>query len=104
MKILSVLFVLAVVMFACQTKQAKQVEEAAKGVVVQNVGEYVLNVEGMTCDGCEKSVEAGLSKIEGVAEVKADHETGKTIVKADTLKVNTGDLAQMIVKIGYKVE
>ena len=99
MKIFKVLFVLTLVLGACQSKKAEQ--KADQPVKVENVGEIVLDVEGMTCDGCEKTVETGLMDIEGVAEVKADHETGVAKVKADTLKVTKSDLAQVVEKVGY---
>ena len=97
---------LVIIAFACQTKKAEKIskDEAIVKENVTNVGEIVIKVDGMTCDGCEKSVEAGLSKIAGVAEVKADHETGVTRVKADTININKAILAETIEKIGYKVQ
>ncbi|MCB9776941.1 MAG: heavy-metal-associated domain-containing protein [Alphaproteobacteria bacterium] len=32
-----------------------------------------LPVTGMTCGGCEASVQRALSRVEGVVEVRADH-------------------------------
>nr|WP_321407315.1 cation transporter [uncultured Carboxylicivirga sp.] len=99
MRLLSVLLFVTLFLGACQSKKSEQ--NKTEPVTFENVGEIVLNVEGMTCDGCEMTIEKGLMKLEGVAEVKADHETGITTVKADTLKVNRKDLAKIIEKVGY---
>ena len=37
------------------------------------MGEDTFKVEGMMCGGCTGSVEAVVKKIDGVAEVKANH-------------------------------
>ncbi|MBS2096894.1 cation transporter [Carboxylicivirga linearis] len=101
-KILSVLFLMVLVLGACNTKKSEQKED--QPVSIENVGKIELNVEGMTCDGCEMTIEKGLLTLEGVAEVKADHETGKTIIKADTVRVNRKDLVRIIEKVGYKAK
>ena len=101
-KILSVLFLMVLVLGACNSKKSEQ--KADQPVSIENVGDIVLNVEGMTCDGCEMTIEKGLLTLEGVAEVKADHETGIAIIKADTLKVKKSDVAKVIEKVGYKAK
>jgi len=93
---------MALVLGACNSKKSEQKED--QPVSLENTGEIVLNVEGMTCDGCEMTIEKGLLTLEGVTEVKANHETGVTIVKADTLKVNKSDLVKVIEKVGYKAK
>lgn len=42
-----------------------------------------LKVDGMTCDGCERSVGNALGRVEGVTSVEADHSTGMVTVIAD---------------------
>lgn len=37
-------------------------------------------VEGMTCGHCEMSVKEEIAEIEGVHDVKADHETGDVTI------------------------
>lgn len=40
----------------------------------------IFNVEGMTCGHCEMSVKEEIAEIDGVNDVKADHETGEVTV------------------------
>lgn len=42
------------------------------------------SVEGMSCTGCEESVEDALAEIDGISTATADHKTG-------TVEVETSD-------------
>ena len=57
--------------------------------------EYLFNVEGMMCAGCENRVKSALGEIEGVSEVSANHENGVVIVKT-TKELKREDLAEVI--------
>lgn len=46
--------------------------------------EIKLNVEGMTCGGCENRIKNALSEIEGVEKVIANHEIKEVIVTLNT--------------------
>ena len=62
-------------------------------------------VNGMTCGGCEKSVDAKLTKTDGVGEVmKVCHKSNEVILTYDPAKVNADDLAKAITKMGYEAE
>ncbi|RUT79487.1 copper chaperone [Ancylomarina longa] len=63
-----------------------------------------LNVTGMTCTGCENTVENGLKNMDGVIEVKASHKDNKVILKVEKNKVNRDEISQKIEAVGYKVE
>ena len=41
----------------------------------------VLQVEGMSCGGCEQRLGTVLGRVEGVREVSADHATGRVQVR-----------------------
>ncbi|NOZ56106.1 MAG: heavy-metal-associated domain-containing protein [Calditrichaeota bacterium] len=62
----------------------------------------VLQVEGMTCTGCEAKVERALQKIEGVQSVDADYKTGKVVVQVKG-KVDKEALRKAVDKTGFKV-
>jgi copper chaperone len=38
--------------------------------------QYELDVEGMSCTGCEENVTNAVKRVDGVHRVTADHETG----------------------------
>lgn len=62
-----------------------------------------LNVEGMTCTGCENTITKSLMKQAGIDSVHADHENGKTFVKYDSSTVKIADIQKIIEDKGYKV-
>jgi len=61
-----------------------------------------LNVTGMTCDGCERSVQNALARIEGVASVEADHTDGTAVVSLTT-PVERKKLVEAVEDAGYDV-
>ncbi len=60
------------------------------------------NVDGMSCNGCEQNVIEGLSGIDGVSEIEANHGTGSVEVEADS-SVDDGTLVDAIETAGYDV-
>lgn len=69
-----------------------------------DVVEASLSVEGMTCTGCEHSVNHALSHREGVLEASSSYETGTATVKFDKTKVSIDDLATAVeLETGYTV-
>lgn len=62
----------------------------------------VLQVEGMSCTGCEQRIGNTLRRVDGVREVTADHTTGRVDVRVDQ-SVAPATLASRIAKAGYRV-
>lgn len=70
-----------------------------------NIAEAKLYIEGMTCTGCEESVNYTLHNQEGVLSAVSSYETGIANVKYDKFKVKPEQLAQAIEdEVGYKVK
>ncbi len=70
-----------------------------------NIIEAKLFIEGMTCTGCEESVDYTLRKQEGVLSAVSSYESGIAYVKYDKSKVKPEQLAQAIEdEVGYKVK
>lgn len=65
--------------------------------------EIILNVKGMMCNGCENRIQNAIKNIEGVENVKADHNTGivKVILSKD---VEKEAISETITDIGFEVE
>ena len=62
-------------MVACNTKpktEATQAEGTEISADTQWV-EVVLNVNGMTCEGCENAINAGVNSLDGIATVESSH-------------------------------
>jgi len=68
-----------------------------------NIETVDYNVKGMTCAGCEVHIESEVNKLDGIIEVKANHEKGNTIVKYDKTKVSLNEIEAAVGKTGYKI-
>ncbi|MGK0413116.1 MAG: mercuric ion transport protein [Polaribacter sp.] len=72
-------------------------------VSASNVSKVEYNIKGMTCTGCEVHIESEVNKLDGIIEVKANHEKGNTIVKYDKTKVTNKEIEDAVGKTGYKI-
>lgn len=78
--------------FAVATSGA---EAGAKATLV------TLDVDGMTCQGCAKSVVEELTKVEGVAAVRVDLERHVAEVRLTGSDVASADLLEAVHLAGY---
>ncbi len=62
-----------------------------------------LNVEGITCGGCEKSIRNALLERDGVNDVTASHETGIVAIDFDDSKIAEPLLKQTIEDAGFDI-
>lgn len=65
--------------------------------------EMKLKIEGMMCTGCETRVQNALKTIDGVEEVKANHEDGSVKIKVND-NVEFAVIKEKIEDIGYEVK
>ncbi len=61
-----------------------------------------IGVNGMTCVGCEVTLEENISKIEGVVSVKASHTEKEAIIEFDSTKTDINTITKTIKESGYK--
>lgn len=61
-----------------------------------------INVTGMSCNGCERTVENALKTVGGVRRVEADNEAGTVDVVAED-DVSDDDLSGAIHDAGFEV-
>jgi copper chaperone CopZ len=109
MKQLMFLLLFAMAFQACQGDAGRNRESSGNNspaivVAPENMGAISFDVEGMTCTGCEAAVERSVKSLEGIIEVKASHETGKTTVRYDTSRIGEGELKAGIESAGYGVK
>ncbi len=62
-----------------------------------------LNVEGITCGGCEKSIRNALLERAGVKEVNASHETGVVAIDFDDAQIQPEALQKAIEDAGFDI-
>ena len=95
----------AMLLFACNSQPKTEDSQAEKTEVSADAQwvEVTLNVEGMTCEGCENAVNAGVESLEGIATVESSHEEKWTKVKYDENLTSEEEIAGKITETGYEV-
>jgi P-type Cu+ transporter len=69
----------------------------------QNVDSSVeLNIQGMTCAGCVRSVEKTLSRVPGVTDASVDLAAGRATVRYDDSRTGVEDLTAAVGRIGFE--
>jgi mercuric ion transport protein len=59
-------------------------------------------VEGMTCSGCERTVQKVVGNLEGVNSSKADLASSTVVVEYDPAKVTIEKIKSAVNGVGYK--
>ena len=67
-----------------------------------NIVRKSIGVDGMTCVGCEVTLEENVSKIKGVVSVKASHTENKATIEFDSTKTDIKTITKTIKESGYK--
>ncbi len=65
------------------------------------MAEHRFTVSGIHCNGCEASIEAGLRRVDGVRDVKADHREQTIWVRFDEQRLDEDRLSEQLEWIGY---
>lgn len=64
---------------------------------------YNFKISGMTCTGCEETIQSSVGKIEGVKSVKAFHKTGEALVEFNPELTDSTSIKLNINSTGYTV-
>lgn len=88
---------------ACGQNTQTNTEERKNASEIAAVKTIQLNVKGMTCEGCENSIETALTKMNGVVSAEARYNEGIATVSYDSTKVNVELINQAIKEVGYEV-
>jgi len=59
-------------------------------------------VTGMSCTGCEQRIANVLGRLDGVANVAADHRAGTVVVDYDAATVDESTIAERLADAGYE--
>jgi len=103
MKNLMMLLMASLLLIGCNSTNKKTEESAAENPSAEWV-EVTLNVEGMTCEGCENAIKAGVESLEGIAAVECSFEEGWTKVKYDKSATSVEAIEGKITGTGYEVK
>ena len=105
MKRFFMLLLAAVLIGGCSNKpkaEAETTSQAPEEIIEWTV--LKLDVEGMTCEGCENAIKAGVKTLDGIAGVESSFEEGWTEVKYDASTTTVEDIKSKISDTGYTVK
>ena len=72
-------------------------------VVTPDMNQAVLQIEGMTCQGCEAVAEKAVRTVPGVLAIEASHEKREAVVGIDeSRKMPRGEILAALAKVGYQ--
>ena len=97
MKALSMFLLSIAILFGCTNKEKNQQANTP------DVKQVEMTIEGMTCNGCEQTIEANVMKLDGIKSIKADHETGKASLEYDAANADMDEIKKVIAEKGYNV-
>ena len=103
MKTLIPISIIMFVFLACNRdagSQSSQQKELADTLKFRRI---VLQVEGMTCTGCETTISKTVGKLPGIKSVEASHLDSVAIIVFDTSMANVVVISESINGLGYKV-
>ena len=81
-----------------------QTEQAATAVFQEKSAQkLVLDIEGMTCSGCEAHVEHAAKEINGIQEAKASYAEGKAEIEFDPVQTTPEKIIEAVKTTGYKI-
>ena len=73
-------------------------------ITADNKQQVKFMIEGMTCTGCEVTVNNELSKVKGVIAYNTSYSTKRSLVTFDKTKVDVKTIEAAILKTGYNVK
>lgn len=92
----SLLLVTVALLMSCGGGGKKEVKEApAESALIE------VSINGMTCTGCENTIQTNLAKVPGIISVKASHTLGNAIVEYEPAKVDTVKIKEVVDGLGY---
>jgi copper chaperone len=65
--------------------------------------EFLVQVRGMTCEGCEERIVSALKRLDGVRDADADHRRREVRVRFDPDRVTRLAVRERIEFAGYEV-
>ena len=101
MRLLMFLLISAFFLAACSSSGSKSTEVS---LAKENLTQVHLDVKGMTCEGCENAVVAGIKKLEGIQEATASHTAEEAVIVYDSTIITVNAISDAIADAGYNVE
>lgn len=75
---------------------------AEKEKVSEETAKMEVSIGGMTCTGCEQTIQANIGKLEGIKSVKASFTVGNAIIEYYPGIIDSLKIKEAITGSGYK--
>jgi len=90
-------FALILLTLSCGGNKKDKLPETGNASLVE------VKIEGMTCTGCEQTIQRSVGNLEGIKSVKATFTDGRAIIEYYPSSVDTLGIKNAITGSGYKV-
>lgn len=100
MKNLLLIALIAAFTAGCAGKSTST-DKASTTVVVADKT-VTLAINGMTCTGCENTIQEAVTKIDGVKSIKASHLDSTAVVSFDVSKTSVEAIGAAVTEAGYE--
>jgi mercuric ion binding protein len=101
MKNLFLVAIIAAFIAGCSGKSTNT-DNAAQATTIAVANKTVtLAIEGMTCTGCENTVQESVTKIAGVTGIKASHLDSTAVVSFDSTQTTIAAIGAAVTEAGY---
>jgi copper chaperone CopZ len=78
-------------------------KSTGSGNAVQEISRIEVSIAGMTCTGCEQTIQRNVGKLDGVKSVQASYKEGKALVEYVPSVADTAGIRSAITRSGYTV-
>jgi copper chaperone CopZ len=95
-----VLLAILIISISCNGRSQKTENES----VQQEASLIEVSIGGMSCLGCEQTIQNNVSKLEGIKSVKASFTVGNAIIEYLPGVVDTSKIKEAVIGSGYTVK
>jgi copper chaperone CopZ len=95
-----IIFIFILTLVSCSGNNKKVQKESAN----RDASVIEVTIGGMTCLGCEQTIQKNLGKLEGIKSVKASFTLGNAIIEYYPGNVDTAKMKAAITGVGYTVK
>jgi copper chaperone CopZ len=95
---LTVLFIVLATVSCGKNKKSPDVGASMEKSLIE------VSIGGMSCTGCEQTIQSRVGKLEGIKSVKASYVTGKALVEYQPALTDTVKIKDAITGSGYTVK
>lgn len=89
---------------SCQSRSTNDKVQAPAEPDLNKLEIVIVDVSGMTCSGCEKTIAKNITSLDGINACEVSHIEGIAKIEFDSSLTNILDITDAIEKSGYQVE